>query len=67
MLLGYLSIGEVNPRPEFPIVEEPGNYKDGEEDFEVETDAGPFTSQELAIRVPSSTLVPVNNGCADKT
>jgi len=65
LLLGNVSEGEVDPRPPFTIVEEPGNYEDGEEDLEVETDASPFTSQEFPILASSSTLAPINNGVAD--
>ena len=65
MLFGDVSEGEVNPRAEFPIVEEPGNYEDGEEDLELETDASPFTSQEFPILASSLILVPINNGVAD--
>jgi len=65
MLLGNVSEGELDPRPDFSVVEELGNYEDGEEDFEMETDASPFTSQEFPILSSSSTLVPINNGVAD--
>jgi len=61
MLFGNASEGEVDSKPEFPVIEKHGNYKDEEDDFEVETDACPFTSQEFPILAYSSTLVP--NSC----